>query len=218
MKTLILFDLDGTLVNTAEGITRSVQYALKHFGMTETDQKKMERFIGPPLLESFQREYGFSEEKSNQAIKIYRERYAKKGVYECELYPEVKATLQILKEKGIRLGVASSRPERFCKKILEYLQIAQYFEVIGGARDALGINTKFQVLEDVLKRFDIQQREQAVLIGDTKYDAIGAKEAGIDCIGITYGFEQDVEEMHKAGVLAVFDTLRDVVNYLRYGI
>ena len=131
MKTLILFDLDGTLVNTAEGITRSVQYALKHFGMTETDQKKMERFIGPPLLESFQREYGFSEEKSNQAIKIYRERYAKKGVYECELYPEVKATLQILKEKGIRLGVASSKPERFCKKILEYLQIAQYFEVDG---------------------------------------------------------------------------------------
>lgn len=214
MKSVILFDLDGTLVNTAEGITRSVQYALKHFGMTETDQKKMERFIGPPLLESFQREYGFSEEKSNQAIKIYRERYTEKGVYECELYPEVKATLEALKKKGYRIGVASSKPEKYCQIILEHLQIAQYFEVIGGARADLGIGTKLQVLEDVLKRLHIQERDQAVLIGDTKYDAIGAREAGIDCIGITYGFEQDLDEMRKAGVLEVFDTLTEVVNYL----
>lgn len=216
MKSVILFDLDGTLVNTAEGITRSVQYALKHFGMTETDQKKMERFIGPPLLESFQREYGFSEEKSNQAIKIYRERYTDKGVYECELYPEVKATLEALKKKGCRLGVASSKPEKYCQIILEHLQIAQYFEVIGGARADLGIGTKLQVLEDVLKRLHIQERDQAVLIGDTKYDAIGAREAGINCIGITYGFEQDFDEMRKAGVLEVFDTLTEVVNYLSF--
>lgn len=214
MKLVILFDLDGTLVNTAEGITRSVQYALKHFGMTETDRKKLERFIGPPLLESFQREYGFSEEKSNQAIKIYRERYAEKGIYECELYSEVEVILQTLKQKDFRLGVASSKPEKFCQKILEHLRIAQYFEVIGGARADLGIASKSQVVEDVLERLHIQERNQAVLIGDTKYDAIGAREAGIDCIGIAYGFEQELGEMRKAGVLEIFDTLTEVVEYL----
>lgn len=214
-KTTILFDLDGTLVNTGEGVTKSVQYALEQFGIRETDPKTLERFIGPPLLDSFQREYGFSIEQSKEAVAFFRKRYETTGVYECELYPQVEQTLQTLQEQGFSVSVASSKREESCQLILEHFQIARYFKLIGGARFDLGTSTKIQVLENVLERLGIQDRSQVVLIGDTRYDAIGAKEAGIGCIGITYGFEQDLDEMRKAGVLGIFDTLPEVVEYLK---
>ncbi len=213
-KSTILFDLDGTLVNTREGVTKSVQYALEKFGIYETDQKTLQRFIGPPLMESFRREYGFSVEKSKEAINFFRERYEKTGVYECELYREVESVLKAFQEKGRHLSVASSKREESCQLILEHLRIAHYFDLIGGARLKLGTSTKIQVLEDVLERLGIQDRSQVVLIGDTKYDAIGAKEAGVDCIGITYGFEQDFDAMRNAGVLGIFDSLSEVVDFL----
>ncbi len=213
-KTTVLFDLDGTLVNTGEGVTKSVCHALEQFGIFETDQRKLERFIGPPLMESFSREYGFSEEKSNQAVTFFRQRYETVGVYECILYPEVINSLEQLRELGFHLSVASSKREDFCHVVLEYLKLDQYFDLIGGAKDA-GASTKIQVLEDVLKRLSLQDRSQAVLIGDTRYDAQGARQAGIDCIGVAYGFEQDFDEMIKAGVLGVFDSLPEVVDFLR---
>ncbi|MCI9082674.1 MAG: HAD hydrolase-like protein [Lachnospiraceae bacterium] len=215
-KSIILFDLDGTLVNTGEGVTKSVSYALEQFGIQETDQKKLERFIGPPLMESFPREYGFSLEKSSDAVTFFRQRYESVGVYECELYPGVEQTLQRLRALGCRLAIASSKREELCHVVLNYLNVNQYFDLIGGARDA-GTSTKIQVLEDVVERFALKDRSQAVLIGDTKYDALGAKEAGIDCIGITYGFEQDFDEMRKAGVLGMFDSLPEVVDFLEQG-
>ncbi len=212
-KTTVLFDLDGTLVNTGEGVTKSVRHALGQLGIFETDQRRLERFIGPPLVESFAREYGFSEEKSNQAVAFFRQRDETVGVYECFLYPDVKSSLKRLRELGFELGVASSKREDFCHVVLEYLKLDQYFDLIGGASDA-GASTKIEVLEDVMKRLAIQDRSQAVLIGDTKYDAQGASQAGIDCIGVTYGFEQDFDEMKKAGVLAIFDSLPQVVDFL----
>lgn len=213
-KTTILFDLDGTLVNTEEGVTKSLRYALKKYGIKETDQNKLKRFIGPPLAESFQREYGFSPEKAKEATEFFRERYETVGVFECALYPEVEETLKALKEKGCRICVASSKQEESCRQILEHFHVAQYFDLIGGAKMDGKISTKIQVLEDVLARLDISDREDVVLIGDTRYDAVGAKEAGIDCIGITYGFEQDFEEMKKAGVVGIFDTLQEVTACL----
>ncbi|MEY8390380.1 HAD hydrolase-like protein [Lachnospiraceae bacterium 45-W7] len=212
-KSTILFDLDGTLVNTGEGVTKSVRCALEKLGIWESDQRKLERFIGPPLMESFPREYGFSVEKSRDAVTLFRQRYETTGVYECELYPEVKKTLQRLKKLGCTLAVASSKREDLCHVVLQYLHVDHYFDLIGGARDA-GSSTKIQVLEDVLERLHLKDRSQAVLIGDTRYDAQGAKEAGIDCIGITYGFEQEFGEMQKAGVLGLFDTLSEVVDFL----
>ncbi len=212
-KSTILFDLDGTLVNTGEGVTKSVRYALEQFGIDETDQKKLERFIGPPLMESFPREYGFSVKKSSEAVTFFRQRYETVGVYECELYKDVEKSLQRLQELGCKLAVASSKREELCHVVLEYLNVDKYFDLIGGARDA-GTSTKIQVLEDVVERSALKDRSQAVLIGDTRYDALGAREAGIDCIGITYGFEQDFDEMRNAGVLGMFDTLWDVVAFL----
>lgn len=214
MKKTILFDLDGTLVNTGEGITKSVAYALESYGIQEKDARKLERFIGPPLVDSFQREYGFTREEAVKAKERYRERYEDTGIYECELYPQVKEALQKFKEKGCRLAVASSKPEVFCIRLMEHFGIAEYFELIGGAGMDGKSGTKFQVLEDVIARLHVTDRKELVLIGDTRYDAEGAKEAGIDCIGITYGFEQDIDAMCAFGTLCICDTLEEALKYL----
>ena len=212
-KEIILFDLDGTLLNTGEGITKCVRYALDKFGIEETDQKKLERFIGPPLADSFQREYGFSEEDAWKAVAFYRERYDDIGVWECKPYPGVKETLERLFQEGYRIGVASSKPEKFCPLLMKHFGMDRYFEVIGGAVSDGKEGSKAAVLADVLRRFGVQNKEEVVLIGDTRYDALGAKEAGIDCIGITYGFEPEIDTMRKAGAY-ICDTLEEVVEYL----
>ena len=212
-KNIILFDLDGTLLNTEEGISKCVRYALEKFGIQEEDQKKIRRFIGPPLFDSFQREYGFSEEDSWKAVAYYRERYDDIGVWECKLYPQVEETLQKLSEQGYRIGVASSKPEKFCPLLMKHFGIDKYFEVIGGATSDGKAGSKAAVLEDVLKRFGVTDKNEVVLIGDTRYDALGAKEVGIDCIGITYGFEQDMDSMREAGA-HICDTLEEVMAYL----
>lgn len=212
-KKVILFDLDGTLLNTEEGISKCVRYALEKFGIEENDQKKIRRFIGPPLADSFQREYGFSEEDAWKAVAYYRERYDDIGVWECELYPDVKETLELLSEKGYRIGVASSKPQKFCPILMKHFGIDQYFEVIAGAVSDGKAGTKSAVLTDALKRFGVENKEEVLLIGDTRYDAQGAKEVGIDCIGITYGFEHDMDTMREAGAY-ICDTLKEVVEYL----
>ncbi|NLK76377.1 MAG: HAD hydrolase-like protein [Clostridiales bacterium] len=212
-KNIILFDLDGTLLNTEEGISKCVRYALEKFGIQEENQKKIRRFIGPPLFDSFQREYGFSEEDSWKAVAYYRERYDDIGVWECKLYPQVEETLQKLSEQGYRIGVASSKPEKFCPLLMKHFGIDKYFEVIGGATSDGKAGSKAAVLEDVLKRFGVTDKNEVVLIGDTRYDALGAKEVGIDCIGITYGFEQDMDSMREAGA-HICDTLEEVMAYL----
>lgn len=213
-KTTILFDLDGTLVNTEEGVGKSVRYALDKYGILEPDRATIRRFIGPLLADSFQREYGFSEEKAKEADLVFRERYETIGLFECELFPGVEEALKILKEKGYKISVASSKEEVPCRRILERLGVAQYFDLIGGARLKENIGTKIEVLHDVMKRLGISHKEEVVLIGDSRYDARGAREAGIDCIGVSYGFEEDFEEMRKAGVTEIFDTLAEVIEYL----
>ncbi|EOT27131.1 hypothetical protein C805_01238 [Eubacterium sp. 14-2] len=213
-KTTILFDLDGTLVNTEEGVSKSVRYALERYGLEEPDRATVRRFIGPLLADSFQREYDFSEEKAREADLVFRERYETIGLFECELFPGVEEALKTLKEKGYKISVASSKEEVPCRRILERLGVAQYFDLIGGARLKENIGTKIEVLNDVMKRLDIRDKEEVVLIGDSRYDARGAREAGIDCIGVSYGFEEDFEEMRKAGVKEIFDTLAEVIEYL----
>ncbi len=216
-KKTILFDLDGTLVNSEEGITKSVRYSLGKYQMEENDQNVLRRFIGPPLEESFQREYGFSLEKAREATLYFRERYQDVGLYESELYPGVADALADLKEAGFRLGVASSKQEKFCERILGHFGVSQYFDLIGGARREENISTKIEVLEDVLARFGVADRGEAVLVGDTRYDAQGAKEAGIACIGVTYGFEQDFAQMERAGAVGMFGSMAEVARYLKEG-
>lgn len=133
MKKYFLFDLDGTLTDPKVGITTCVQYALHSFGIEEPDLDKLEPFIGPPLKESFMDFYGMDEERAQEAVEKYRERFSDKGLYENEIYPGMAQMLQLLSEKGFRLAVASSKPTVYVEKILEHFGIRQYFKVVVGS-------------------------------------------------------------------------------------
>lgn len=213
-KTKILFDLDGTLVNSQEGITKGVQYALKEgLGIEEPDLQKLCCFIGPPLALMFKEKYHVPDEKIEPLVETYRVYYDAVGHTQCRLYPGIEELLRHLKEQGYMLGVASSKPEGSCVEILQYHGVDGYFDYIVGASLGPERRAKALVLEEAFRRMHITDRSEVVLVGDTKYDAQGACKAGVDCIGVTYGFGTR-EELLAAGAVAVFDTPQEVEEYL----
>lgn len=212
MKT-ILFDLDGTLVNSEEGITKCAAYALSSFGITVPNQEQLHVFIGPPLVQTFRNEFGMKEEDAREAVLRYRERYHPIGIFECQLYDGVEEVLRNLKRKGYQIGMASSKPEVSCRKILEHFRIDSYFDDVVGATLDGKIDTKIEVLREAIRRMHLTDLKDVVLIGDTRFDVLGAKEAGIDCIGVSFGFGTR-EELLKSGALCVCDTLREVAEYI----
>ena len=205
----ILFDLDGTIIDSSEGVTKSVQHALKHFGIDEPDLKKLNVFIGPPLVESFPKNYGFSKEQTQEAIAIYRERYKPIGMLECQLYDGVAECLKKLHEMGYKISVASSKPEPFCKKILEHFGILDLFDEVVGATEDGRIDTKEEVLQELLRRWSDIALEDMCLIGDTIYDIEGANLVGIKSVGVSYGFG-NLDEMLNAGALFICDSMEEI--------
>ncbi len=209
----ILFDLDGTLIDSSEGITKSAQYALKSKGV-QAKAEDLLCFIGPPLDGSFMKHYGFSKEEAKELIIKYRERYNEKGVYECKLYPGVEATLKELKQAGYRIGMASSKPEVACRRIMQYHGVFDLFDDIVGATEDGRIATKEQVLSEVFRRWEDIPKEEMCLVGDTIYDVDGAKCHGLPCIAVSFGFG-DMDEMLQAGAVARCDDLTDLPRLLR---
>lgn len=201
-KKAVLFDLDGTLIDSSEGIIKSVRYALDHYGMEEPDTEKLYRFIGPPLSESFQKYYGFTAEKACEAVDVYRERYNKIGIYECSLYPGVEECIRTLKRKGYRIGMASSKPEESCRRILEHFGILKLFDEVVGATFDGSRDRKEDVLREALRRWDDLLAEDMYLIGDTIFDVEGAKAVGMACVAVTFGFG-DVQQMKEAGIVGI---------------
>ena len=214
MINYLLFDLDGTLTESGEGIIRSVQYALDKFGIKENNTEQLRRFVGPPLVDSFMRHYGFSREKALEAVDIYRERFGTIGIFENTLYPGVEEMLQRLKSEGFILSVASSKPEHYVCQILDHFKITEFFdEVVGATMDEKRL-TKTQVLEEVLKRLDLYERKEEILmIGDTEHDICGAREHGIECVVVTYGYG-DPEKMKAEKPLKIVDSVEELERYL----
>lgn len=211
----ILWDLDGTIINSEEGITKCVQYALRAHGIEEPDLKKLLCFIGPPLEPMFREKYGMTEEEAWQGVVKYRERFDVKGIFECSLYDGVKDVIMSLKEKGYVLALASSKPEVACRRILNHLGLMPYFDKVVGSTLDGSISTKEEVLEELGRRMASLAigKDEMCLIGDTKYDAWGAKAFGIRCIGVSYGFGTR-EDMLAAGAEAVFDMIEEVETYI----
>ncbi len=207
----ILFDLDGTLTDPYEGISKSVQYSLSSFGIEETDEEILKKFIGPPLKESFMKFYGFDEEKALKAVEKYRERYITTGVYENALIDGVKDTLAILKEKGIRIYLATSKPQPLAEVILKHFGITEYFDFIGGADFNYNRDEKWQVIEYVFENSGVQDRENALMIGDRMHDIIGAKKTGIKCLCVLCGYGSR-EEFTEYGADYVVETIPDILN------
>lgn len=212
MKHYILFDLDGTLIDPREGITKSVQYALHAVGIDEPDLSALEHFIGPPLYTEFVRCYGFDDATSKQAVAAYRERFGAVGWHENLLFDGVPALLQALKAAGRQLAIASSKPTVFVEKILDLFKITPFFDVVSGATLDGSISTKAQVVAQALNLMHAD-RAQTVLVGDRLHDVEGAQQNGIACVGVTFGFGGRAE-LEEAGADYIVDTMAELQTLL----
>ena len=192
MFQYVLFDLDGTLTDPREGITKSVQFALAQQGISEPDLKKLEPFIGPPLKDSFMEFYGMTEEQAAQGVADYRKRFAPIGKFENEVYPGIPEMLGSLKRAGIRLAVASSKPETFVWDILKYFKLDGYFDVVTGSELDGTRSRKEEVVEEALHRLELDgqpvSRENCVMVGDRRFDIEGGRQFQLTTVGVTYGY------------------------------
>ncbi len=184
----ILFDLDGTLTDPKVGITKSVQYALKKLDIRVDDLSDLEKFIGPPLKDSFMTFYKLTEAESIRAIEYYREYFKDQGLYENIPYLGIKEMLESLKDENHILAVSTSKPSVFAKEILEHFKLDAYFNVIVGSNLDNTRTDKSEVIEETLKQLAIEANEKVIMIGDRKHDLIGASKQGVESIGVTYGY------------------------------
>lgn len=187
-KEHIFFDLDGTLIDSMPGITRSVQYALQRYGIVVDNLDILKPFVGPPLHESFQEFYQFSEQDAWRAIEIFREYYLEKGWLESSVFDGVEETLKRLHTSGRKLYVATSKPEHMAKQVLDHYGLSQYFEYIGGAIDDHRREKKDEVIEYVMKTCGLKNREVIVMVGDRRHDIMGAHKQELQAVGVLYGY------------------------------
>ncbi len=209
----LLFDLDGTITDPAEGITNSVAYALEKFGITVSDHTTLNRFIGPPLLDSFRDFYGFTDEQAKQALGFYREYYAVKGITENRLYDGMRELLRDLKRGGYRLLVATSKPELYARRIFDQMGLTAYFDVIAGSDMAEKRADKAQVVAYALEQAALVDRSEALMIGDRRFDVEGAAKEGLPCAGVLFGYG-DRPELETAGATYIAETVDDLRTLL----
>lgn len=210
MYKTILFDLDGTLTESGIGITRSVAYALKKHGIEETDQKKLDRFIGPPLIDMFQQMYGFTEEEAKQGVADFREYFSVKGIFENRVYDGVKEMLQALQKAGKTCILATSKPEEYAVQIMERFDLARYFAKICGATMDEKRTDKAEVIAYAMEGID---KESAIMVGDREHDVLGAKANGLRCIGVLYGYGSR-EELETAGAVHLAKKAEDLLHFI----
>ena len=211
MKKTILFDLDGTLTDSGEGIINCATLALRHFGLPIPSYADMRTFVGPPLRDSFIR-FGVPADQADEAIRVYRSRYIPTGMFENTPYPGIRELLEKLRAEGYTLYVATSKPEEMSVTILEKFDLAKYFHRICGASIDSSRSTKDAVIAYLLESSGA--KEDMVMVGDTKYDILGAKAHGIPAIGVGWGYGK-VEEMEEAGAVGIAETMDELIGLIR---
>jgi len=210
MAKKILFDLDGTLTDSGEGIINSVIPALEHFGLPVPEREALRVFVGPPLHETFMK-FGVPDEKADEAVEIYRSRYNTIGKFENAPYPGIIELLQTLKSHGHTLLVATSKPESLSVEIMEKFELAQYFDRICGASLDRSRTCKEDVIAYLLQ--ENGSSDNMVMVGDTHFDVEGAKAHGIPAIGVAWGYGQ-VQDMIDAGAVAIAYTMEELLTLL----
>ena len=207
----VLFDLDGTLTDSGEGIMNCARLALSHYGIEVSDESSLRVFVGPPLAETFLK-FGVPAEEVDHAIEIYRSRYIPIGKYENKPYPGIRELLEKLKAEGHRLYVATSKPETTSVDILEHFELAKYFAIIAGASFAHARHSKALVIAYLLEQTG--KDLDAVMVGDTAFDVIGAKSHGIPTVGDSWGYGKvsDMEEAGAIGIAHTMDELYDLIT------
>ncbi len=190
----VLFDFDGTVVDTGEGILKSLQYSFEQMGRDIPDMSELKKFIGPPVYYSYTHYYGVSEQEVDEYIRKYRERYKIKGIYECALYDGMVSLLDRLKEKGIKLAVASSKPEHLIFSVADYLGITDKFDAIAGVKtDNSKHSTKAGIVLEAMKLLGAEDKSKVLMVGDRMYDIEGAKGAGVDSCAVLWGYGSEEE-------------------------
>lgn len=210
---LILFDLDGTLTDPESGLLKSFSYALSRMGIDCSDPSSLRRFIGPPLFDEWQRVYGFSAEESGRALDYFHEYYEVFGWCDNVMYDGIPGMLSALHAAGKRISLATSKPERFAKKILRLFKIEQYFDFEAGAYSDRIRDKKWEVLAYALEQFPNIPKERCILVGDRKYDAVGARIVGIDAAAVSWG-HGDEAELSEGGFVHIAKTPEELLSYL----
>lgn len=208
----VIFDLDGTLTDPAAGLVCGFEYALEKMGFPKEAPEALRRFIGPPLLDVWQKEYSLDYDGACEMIRLFREYYDVYGWWDNIPYPDIEKTLSSLREAGKRLLVATSKPERTAKRVLSLFGLDKYFDFIGGAETGNKRYTKEAVLSYVIDTCSVNL-EEAIMVGDRFYDADGAKFCGMDSLGVLYGHGSP-EEIKNAGFTYVAHGVEDIANLL----
>lgn len=210
---LIIFDLDGTLVDSSKGIIECHLFANESMGKPINDKKLLDGIIGGPLLATYQDRFGYELADARKAVEIYRKHYAQVGITGSKLYPDIKNILNILKEEGYLLAVATLKQEEFAKKILSYLGVDTLFDVIHGV-DNNDTLTKQDLIEMCIHELNTTKQE-SILIGDSLHDALGAETVNIDFIGVTYGFGfKNQEDICKYKNIGMAENANDILKFL----
>lgn len=205
-----LFDFDGTLCDTTEGIFNSIIYSLDCYGIKETDLKKLEFFVGPPLFESYKTIYKVSDEDALWLIEKYRERYKVKAAEESAIYDGVKEMLNELKSRGKKIAVASSKPKTFVDEISKYHDIYKYYDFVSAESLKNNHSSKKELINACLEFFGNPDKSTVLMTGDRFYDIEGAKAVGIDSAGAVYGFGTE-EELKNAGATHILHEVADLL-------
>lgn len=204
----VIFDFDGTICDTGEGILKSAKYALEAFGYNSPDYEELTCFIGPPLLITFQEQFGADAVKADELVKKFRERYTNKGVFESELYNGVKELLISLKKDNIKIGIASSKPQEYIETLLDHFGIKSYFDAICGVSFTADCESKTSIIARCQKELNIAGNE-CIMVGDKKYDIEGAKANLIDSVGVLWGYGTKFEHI-EAGAKFIIEKIEDI--------
>jgi phosphoglycolate phosphatase len=210
MKKAVIFDLDGTLTDSGEGIMNCATYALEHFGLPIPDRESLRVFVGPPLRDTFF-QFGVPGDRLDEAVAVYRERYIPTGMFENAPYDGIEELLIKLNADGHRLFVATSKPEWMAVEILTKFGLAQHFEIIAGATMDGSRDAKADVIAYLLNK--LSDVPTIIMVGDTAFDVTGAAAHGIPTIGVSWGYGK-VEDMEKAGAKAIAHTMEELVELL----
>lgn len=216
MYNTILFDMDGTLIDSGPGVMRCIKHALTFYGINDAPESELKKCVGPPLSDTFGNRFKLPETEIMRAIEIYREEYHKGGIFECTLYPGIVDCLKTLNDKGFKCFVTSSKHDKACRIITDHFGITDlFYDIVGSSADA-SRETKTEVLEACFTLHPDIKKEESVLIGDTVYDAKGAEECNLDFIGVTYGFGSR-ESLLATNPVTLLDTTEEITNYLLSG-
>ena len=209
--TTVLFDFDGTVFDTVEGITKSIQYALRKHGR-DAELEDLRCFAGPPLVDKFMEVYGVSKEEAEQLVKDFRERYVPIGVYESSPFLGIRELLEALCRAGKKVAVATSKPQPMAELLLERAGLRELFDIVVGSGGGVNNDAKWQIVTRAMELCG-SKPENCVLVGDTRYDVAGAQKCGIPCIGVRWGYAAE-GELEAAGAAMIAETMKELVNLI----